>query len=114
MIKTHCLLSILTDKQRSSCIQHFTKWVYGSGRYIYRQHDVPQDIFLISKGSVNVEINCSIAKSYGEREYFGHETVCFDSPRSESIRVITDEIIVFAIRKENIMPIIQERMEDYK
>jgi serine/threonine protein kinase/CRP-like cAMP-binding protein len=114
IMKTHSLLSTLTDKQRSECLPYFQKWVYSCGRYIYRQHDIPSNMFLIGSGSVSVEIDCSIVKSMGEGEYFGHDTVCFDSPRSESIRVITGEITVFSIGKEQVMPVVQSRMQDYK
>lgn len=96
------------------CSELFIKWAYGRGRYIYRQHDTPEELFLIESGIVSVEIDCSIVKELGDREYFGHDTVCFDSPRSESIRVVSPEVVVFAIRKDKIMPIIQERMSDYK
>jgi CRP-like cAMP-binding protein len=71
-------------------------------------------MFLIQAGSVSVEIDCSIVKSLGEREYFGHETVCFASPRSESIRVITTEARVFSLPGSVIIKAVKARMEHYR
>lgn len=71
-------------------------------------------MFLLQSGSVSVEIDCSIIKSFGEREYFGHETVFFATPRSESIRAITPEAKMFSLPGSVIMKALKEKMEFYR
>ncbi len=68
--------------------------------YIYKQYDSASNFYIIAEGKVFVELNSMGLKPLSRGEYFGLESIIYDSEQGESVKVKSVSAILYVISRE--------------
>ena len=110
VMEGHCIFRIMTLKERQICLEGFQKWKYGKGAFVIRQHNTPENLYIVLEGSVSKEIDCCVVGCYSEGEYFGEQSACYGSPHSCTIRVSSHTCTLLSLASGSFLPILQSAM----
>ena len=60
------------------------------GKYIIEQGGVAHTLFIITSGTLDVEVNGKVTHQLGDEEYFGAVAILADTTRTASVKSVTD------------------------
>ena len=67
--------------------------------YIYKQYDPPSNFYIIAEGKLFVELNSMGLKPLARGDYFGLESIVYDSDQGESVKVKSATAILYEINR---------------
>ena len=73
---------------------------YRKGDVILRQNEEADGMYIINNGNVSVDIDDDYITTLGPGDFFGEIALMLHEPRTATIKVISDELIVQFISKE--------------
>jgi len=73
--------------------------------YIYKQYDPPSNFYIVAEGKLFVELNCMGLKPLSRGDYFGLESIIYDSDQGESVKVKSMSAILYEINREEIIKV---------
>lgn len=85
---------------------------FESGRKIIVQGEHSNKFYILKKGRIDIFVNNNYIRTLNPNEYFGERALFFNEPRSATA-VATDNVMAFAIDKEDFKKIIESNLKDY-
>lgn len=106
------ILKSLREDQKNILSSKLVKEDYEENKYIFREGDVGECLYLIKDGEVSI-INKDnvIIRNMKKAEYFGHQSLLMDIPRTKTVMTKT-KCTLFSISLEYIKQIFGERFKD--
>jgi uncharacterized membrane protein len=97
----------LADEDREALAGRLTERTFRSGDIVFSQHDQGSSMYVVQSGAVQIYLPSSekdrppvVLKDLRTGEYFGELALFDDKPRSASVRVLVDTVLLELTREQ--------------
>ena len=112
-LKKHFIFTSLSETQKDLLIEEMTLYLFNSNETIFEQNSKGKEFYVVSTGRLEVIINNDKKAILKEGDSFGELALLHDTPRTATIRSITN-VALWILDRENFKQVLQElNMQNY-
>lgn len=114
LLKQVHFFSHLNDEKIDLVLKALEERKFKKGDVVMHQDDEANGVHVIISGKVEVEIDNKVVTSLEDNDFFGEMAIVAQTPRSATIRVVSDDLSTLFLSKEAFEAIKDELGKDVK